>query len=160
MSRFWSSSRADGGLSFAFHLFSSLSTRHSFFCSPPLICCKSSWAEKEKREEKNPKNNKSKLQHRPSLLHINSLSTSASSRLHKVFLFSYSEQIRKDAVSEVLVRQPWHVAIHSSLMWQGPSIAKPLLLLRRLLITVDKQAGGDTPPLPAPPPHLPSIHTK
>lgn len=41
------------------------------------------------------------------------------------------------------MRQAWHVAIHSSLMWQGPLIAKPLLLLRRLLIMWIKQAGGD-----------------
>lgn len=39
------------------------------------------------------------------------------SPLPKVFLFLFlSKQIRKDAVSEVLVRQPWHIAIHSSLM--------------------------------------------
>lgn len=59
-------------------------------------------------------------------------------------------------MSEVLVRQAWHVAIHSSLMWQGPFIAKTLLLLRRLLITVDKQAGGGPPPAP----NNPSIRTK
>lgn len=148
MSRFWSSSRADGGLSFAFHLFSSLSTRRGFFCFSPLICCKSSWAERRKQRGKNPKTTQ---------IHCNigpvcsRLTVSAPppppvlAPLPKDFIFSFffSQQIRKDAVCEVLMRQPWHVAIHSSLMWQGPSTAKPLLLLRRLLITVDKQAGGD-----------------
>lgn len=52
---------------------------------------------------------------------------------------------------EALLRQAWHVAIHSSLMWQGPFIAKPLLLLRRLLNMWIKQAGGDPPPPPTPP---------
>lgn len=43
-------------------------------------------------------------------------------------------------------------------MWQGPFIAKPPLLLHRLLITVDKHAGGD-PPLPNTHTLLSSIHT-
>ncbi|KAK2890176.1 hypothetical protein Q8A73_018476 [Channa argus] len=62
--------------------------------------------------------------------------------LQKFMIF---DQIRKDAVSEVLVCQAWHIAIHSSLMWQGPPTAKPPLLLHRLLITVDKHTGGEAP---------------
>lgn len=116
---------------------------------------------REKKAEGGKNKNARKLQHRPSFLQINSFHTSASSRSLPssqslcFFLFFYPGQIRKDAVSEVLVRQPWHAAIHSSLMWQGPSTAKPLLLLRRLLITVDKQAGGG-PPTPTTPPSTPN----
>lgn len=152
MSRFWSSSRADGGLSFAFHLFSSLSTRRGSFCSSPMICCKSSWAQRRKEGGKKEKTNARKVQHRPGFLQINSLSActppTVLSLLPKVFIFFFflPEQIRKDAVCEVLLRQAWHVAIHSSLMWQGPFTAKPVLLLRRLLIMWIKQAGGDPPP--------------
>lgn len=134
MSRFWSFSRADGGLSSAYHLFSSLSTQNGFFCSSPLLCCKSSWTEREKKQQQQQQ------KHCSSLLQTNSLNVSTTSP-SKSF-----DKIRKDAVSKVLVCQPWHIGIHSSLMWQGPPTAKPPFLLHRLLITVDKHARGALPP--------------
>lgn len=82
------------------------------------------------------------MKHWWSLLQINSLNVSRS-----LCLLKFLTKIGKDALSEVYVCQAWHIAIHSSLMCQGPPTAKPLLLLHRLLITVDKHAGGDPPPL-------------
>lgn len=94
-----------------------------------------------KRRRKKKKNT-TKMKHWWSLLQINSLNVSRS-----LCLLKFLTKIGKDALSEVYVCQAWHIAIHSSLMCQGPPTAKPLLLLHRLLITVDKHAGGDPPPL-------------
>lgn len=106
---------------------------------------------------KKKKNNTTKLKHWSSLLQLNSLSIS----LSLSHSFSLPPKVltksKRMLCLQCLVCQAWHIAIHSCLMWQCPPTAKPPLLLHRLLITVDKHAGGD------PPPHthtsLSSIHT-
>lgn len=95
---------------------------------------------------KKKKNNTTKLKHWSSFLQLNSLSIS----LSLSHSFSLPPKVltksKRMLCLQYLVCQAWHIAIHSCLMWQCPPTAKPPLLLHRLLITVDKHAGGDPPP--------------
>lgn len=126
MSRFWSSSRADGGLSFAYHLFSSLSTQSGFFCSSPLRLLQ------KFREE----GRRSGAKRRSSLLH----NQPQTSLLLLLFLLKF-DQMKKDVKSAALP------GLASSSL---PNVAVPpplhQNLLHRHLITVDKHAGGDLHP--------------